>query len=112
MKKKIVLLLAVACFLGVSSYLLDKLTDPFPDFYYKLHDELKVDSSLMDEIGGYKAYQFTLNQDEVDQGDMKFEIVIVGNKQNLVCKGRAKYDQRNNKWVVENKEVEFTDIIP
>lgn len=67
-------------------------------------DTLKNDSLLMTEIGGYRKYEYTYNEKQLSSDTMQFEIIIYGSRRNLINRGQAIRNIRNE-WEIVNDEI-------
>ena len=104
MKRKY-FLYSVGLFLIVSavSFILSEVSkNQVPNFYWKTIEEIKNDTILINEIGGYESYEFTYNEYEEKSGKINFDIIIIGEKKNIVCKGNA--EKNSSDWIVLEKD--------
>ena len=75
-----------------------------PKFFDNIIENSKNDSRLMEQIGGYKSFEYSFNKNDLKKDTLDFEIKLIGNKKNALFVGRA-LKNPDKRWVVTEKEV-------
>ncbi|WP_345169768.1 hypothetical protein [Nibribacter koreensis] len=77
-----------------------------PDFLDKIVENNKKDVKLMNQIGGYKTFQYSYQPIDSKEDSVSFEIIIYGYKKDFIYQGES-YQLENGDWRIINTR---TDI--
>lgn len=72
-----------------------------PAFFDEKINDLKNDSLLMESIGGYQKYEYSYNENQLENDTLQFQIIIYGKSKKLINKGQA-IKNESNEWKIIN----------
>lgn len=72
-----------------------------PAFFDEKINDLKNDSLLMEGIGGYQKYEYSYNENQLENDTLQFQIIIYGKSKKLINKGQA-IKNESNEWEIIN----------
>lgn len=72
-----------------------------PAFFDEKINDLKNDSLLMESIGGYQKYEYSYNENQLENDTLQFQIIIYGKSKKLINKGQA-IKNESNEWEIIN----------
>lgn len=71
-----------------STWLSNRIFSDTPPFIISKLDELKLNSALMDSIGGYRLFEYSYNEQKYNSGDtLNYSIIIKGVAKDLRYEG-------------------------
>lgn len=72
-----------------------------PAFFDEKINDLKNASLLMESIGGYQKYEYSYNENQLENDTLQFQIIIYGKSKKLINKGQA-IKNESNEWEIIN----------
>jgi len=94
----VILLLVFEIFIKIDS----------PAFFDEKINDLKNDSLLMEDIGGYKKYEYSYNENQLENDTLQFQIIIFGKNKKLINQGQA-IKNKSNEWEIINDELKIQE---
>lgn len=102
-KKQYLAIFGIFIFLLLGMDFFIKFVTESPAFLDTKVVELQNDSLLMNNIGGYRSFQFSYDKSTPEIDTIGFKITIFGRTANLVNKGRAIKDSEKSWKVIEDE---------
>ena len=76
----------------------------YPRIFPKIVAEYKSNTQLMDDIGGYRTYEYYYKKSELKGDTLNFKIKLIWSKSNLLCTGLAIKNNRGEWQVLSQVE--------
>ncbi|MEM6816795.1 MAG: hypothetical protein AAF600_20805 [Bacteroidota bacterium] len=109
MSKRNIVLVLIAVVLTLVFF--EVITRPdYPELFPTIVEDYKMNSKLMNVLGGYRTYEYFYNKNHLKKDTLKFQIKIIGRDKSLMCTGYAIKDELG-KWQLLSKEEKVSDEI-